>query len=185
MEWGVHNVGVGKRMQCAHVRHTDETHAFLKTTYFFFFFCVCVCVSNQSWLHHRCVICASNRTNPPATSSPSLETPENHRYGITVMSDMSHTSSTCYSESRTLASADRKRGQRKRATSKNVQNRQKVSKIFSTLFDEKKSKIVKKCQSIFDTFRKFSSGTSFPAPLGGSDGCEYDHIFLCTNHTTS
>ena len=30
---------------------------------------------------------------------------------------------------------DRKRGQRKGATSKNVKNRQKVSKIFSTLFD--------------------------------------------------
>ena len=32
-------------------------------------------------------------------------------------------------------SVDRKRGQRKGATSKNVKHRQKVSKIFSTLFD--------------------------------------------------
>ena len=48
-------------------------------------------------------------------------------------------------------SAARKRGQRKGATSKNLKNRQKVSKIFSTLFDifragQETSKIVKKCQ---------------------------------------
>ena len=68
-------------------------------------------------------------------------------------------------------STDRKRGQRKGATSKNVKNRQKVSKIFSTLFDifragQKTSKIVKKCQK---SLRHFSRGTSFPALLGGSD----------------
>ena len=49
------------------------------------------------------------------------------------------------------ALADRKKGQQKGAASKNVKNRQKVSKIFSTLFDifragQKTSKIVKKCQ---------------------------------------
>ena len=46
-----------------------------------------------------------------------------------------------------LNSVDRKRGQRKGATSKNVK---KVSKIF------------------LDSFRQFSHGTSFPS-LGGSD----------------
>ena len=53
-----------------------------------------------------------------------------------------------------IASADRKRGQRKEATSQNVKNCQKVSKIyrhFSTLFAQgkKTSKIVKKCQEYF------------------------------------
>ena len=57
-------------------------------------------------------------------------------------------------------------GWRKGATSKNVKNRQKVSKSFSTLFDnfragQKTSKIVKKCQKVF---RHFSRGTFFPAP---------------------
>ena len=68
-------------------------------------------------------------------------------------------------------SADRKRGQRKGATSKNVKNLQKMSKIFSTVFDifragQENSKIVKKCKNIFDTFRQISRGTSFPAPFG-------------------
>ena len=54
-------------------------------------------------------------------------------------------------------SADCKRGRRKGATSKNVKNRQKVSKSFSTLFDnfragQKTSKIVKKCQKVFRHF---------------------------------
>ena len=65
-------------------------------------------------------------------------------------------------------SADCKRGRRKGATSKNVKNRQKVSKSFSTLFDnfragQKTSKIVKKCQKVFRHFstifaRHLSSG---------------------------
>ena len=60
-----------------------------------------------------------------------------------------------------LQSADRKRGQRKGATSKNVKkNRQKVSKYFSTLFDifragQKTSKIGKKCQNVFRHFLTF------------------------------
>ena len=66
-------------------------------------------------------------------------------------------------------SADRKRDRRKGATSKNVKNRQKVSKIISTLFDNfragpKTSKIIKECQN---NFRQFSRGTTFPAPWGG------------------
>ena len=72
--------------------------------------------------------------------------------------------------------ADRRRGQRKGATSKNVKNRQKVSKIFSTLFDifravQKKSKIVKKCERyIFDIFRRFPQRHQLSGPfLGGSD----------------
>ena len=53
-----------------------------------------------------------------------------------------------------LGSADRKRCQRKGATSKNVKNHQKVSKRSSTLFDllragQKTSKIVKKGQIYF------------------------------------
>ena len=53
-----------------------------------------------------------------------------------------------------IVSADRKRGRRKGAKSKNVKNRQKVSKSFSTLFDnfragQKNSKIVKKRQKAF------------------------------------
>ena len=66
------------------------------------------------------------------------------------------------------------KGRRKGAMSKNVKNRQKVSKSFSTLFDnfragQKTSKIVKKChKNIFDTFGQFSRGTSFPAPFGGA-----------------
>ena len=59
-----------------------------------------------------------------------------------------------------LFSAGRKRGQRKRATSKNVKNRQKVSKIVSTLFDifragQKTSKIIKRCQKYFRHFSTF------------------------------
>ena len=74
-------------------------------------------------------------------------------------------------------SADRKRGQRKGATSKNIKNRQKVSKIFSTLFDifragQKTSKIVKKCQKkdFLDTFRQFffRAGHQFSGPFGGA-----------------
>ena len=58
---------------------------------------------------------------------------------------------------------------------KNVKNRQKVSKIFSTLFDnfragQKTSKIVKKCQNIFRHFstifpRHHFSGPSWGAPV--------------------
>ena len=70
-------------------------------------------------------------------------------------------------------SADRKRGQRKGAPSKNVKNRQKVSKIFPTLLDnfragQKTSKIVKKCQKYFRYFSTiFARHPSFPAPFGG------------------
>ena len=70
-----------------------------------------------------------------------------------------------------LYSADCKRGWRKGATSKNVKNRQKVSKSFSTLFDnfragQKTSKIVKKCQKVF---RHFS--TIFARPLFSGPFC--------------
>ena len=71
-------------------------------------------------------------------------------------------------------SADRKRGQRKGATSKNVKNRQKVSKIFSTLFDifSRRAKNVKnrqKVSNIFSTFfDKFRAAPVFQPFLGAS-----------------
>ena len=70
-------------------------------------------------------------------------------------------------------SADRKRGQRKGATSKKVENRQKVSKIFSTLFDifragQKTSKIVKKCQNIFRHFSTIFARHRFSGPFCGA-----------------
>ena len=66
-----------------------------------------------------------------------------------------------------------KRGQRKGATSKNVKNRQKVSKIFSTLFDivragQKKVKIVKKCQKYFRHFLTIFARYSFSGPFWGA-----------------
>ena len=67
-------------------------------------------------------------------------------------------------------SADCKRGRRKGATSKNVKNRQKVSKSFSTLFDsfragQKTSKIVKKCQKVFRHFSTIFARHLFSGPF--------------------
>ena len=67
-------------------------------------------------------------------------------------------------------SADCKRGRRKGATSKNVKNRQKVSKSFSTLFDnfragQKTSKIVKKCQKVFRQFSTIFARHLFSGPF--------------------
>ena len=67
-------------------------------------------------------------------------------------------------------SADCKRGRRKGATSKNVKNRQKVSKSFSTLFDnfragQKTSKIVKKCQKYFRHFSTIFARHQFSGPF--------------------
>ena len=72
-------------------------------------------------------------------------------------------------------SANRKRGQRKGATLKNVKNRQNVSKIFSTLFDNfragpKTSKIVKKCQTYFRHFSTIFARHQCSGPFWGS--CE-------------
>ena len=72
-----------------------------------------------------------------------------------------------------LKSADRRRGQRKGATSKNVNDRQKVSKLFSTLFDifragQKKSKIVKKCQKYFRHFSTIFARHQFSGPFWGA-----------------
>ena len=69
-----------------------------------------------------------------------------------------------------VTSADYKRGRRKGATSKNVKNRQKVSKIFSTLFDnfragQKTSKIVKKCQKVFRHFSTIFARHLFSGPF--------------------
>ena len=56
---------------------------------------------------------------------------------------------------------------------KTVKNRHKVSKLFSTLFDiffaqgKKRQKPSRSVKIFFDTFRQFSRGTRFPAPLGG------------------
>ena len=72
-----------------------------------------------------------------------------------------------------LKSADCKRGQRKGAASKNVNNRQKVSNSFATLFDNflRRAKNVKirqkSIKKVFDTFWQFSRGTIFLAPFGG------------------
>ena len=59
-------------------------------------------------------------------------------------------------------------------TSKKVKKRQKVSKSFSTLFDnfrvrQKKSKIVKKSQEVFRHFSTVFARHHIPAPLGGSE----------------
>ena len=68
-------------------------------------------------------------------------------------------------------SADCKRGRRKGATSKNVKNRQKVSKMFSTLFvdnfraGQKTSKIVKKCQKVFRHFSTIFARHLFSGPF--------------------
>ena len=60
-----------------------------------------------------------------------------------------------------LLSADRKRDQRKETTSKKGKNRQKMSKIFSTLFDifragQRTSKSSKSVKNIFDTLTIFA-----------------------------
>ena len=67
-------------------------------------------------------------------------------------------------------SADCKRGRRKGATSKNVKNRQKESKSFSTLFDnfragQKTSKIVRKCQKVFRHFSTIFARHLFSGPF--------------------
>ena len=67
-------------------------------------------------------------------------------------------------------SADCKRGRRKGATSKNFKNRQKVSKSFSTLFDnfragQKTSKIVEKCQKVFRHFSTIFARHLFSGPF--------------------
>ena len=61
-------------------------------------------------------------------------------------------------------------------TSKIVKNCPKYLRHFSTFFAQgkKRQKSSKKVKNIFDTFRQFSRGTSFPAfrpLLGGSDPC--------------
>ena len=68
-------------------------------------------------------------------------------------------------------SADCKRGRRKGATSKNVKNRQKVSKNFSTLLDnfragKKRQKTSKRFSTLFDNFRV---APFFRPLLGGSE----------------
>ena len=68
------------------------------------------------------------------------------------------------------------RGRRKGATSKNVENRQEVSKSFSTLFDnfraEQKKKNVKNRQEVsksFSTpFDNFRAGQKFSGPFWGA-----------------
>ena len=64
------------------------------------------------------------------------------------------------------------KGPAERATSKNVKNRQKASKSFSTLSDnfcagQKRSKSSKSVKKFFDTFRQFSRGTILSRPLSG------------------
>ena len=89
-------------------------------------------------------------------------------------------------------SADCKRGRRKGATSKNVKNRQKVSKSFFDTFrqfsrrakkSQKSSKSVKKRQKVFRHFstifaRHLFSGP-FCNPLGGSQFWKYSGGFKC------
>ena len=84
-----------------------------------------------------------------------------------------HTNSVIVSGQMVDVSADRKRGQQKGATSKNVKNRQKVSKIFSAFFDifragQKTSKIVKKCQTYFRHFSTIFARHQFSGPFWGA-----------------
>ena len=67
-------------------------------------------------------------------------------------------------------SADCKRGRRKGATSKNVRKRQKVSKSFSTLFDNLRAgqKIVKKCQKVSRHFSAIFAWHPFSSPSWGA-----------------
>ena len=62
------------------------------------------------------------------------------------------------------------KGPAERATSKNVKNRQKVSKSFSTLFDkfragQKTSKIDKRCQRVFRHFSTIFARHLFSGPF--------------------
>ena len=70
-------------------------------------------------------------------------------------------------------SADCKRGRRKGAMSKIVKNRQKVSKSFSTFFDnfragQKSPKIVKKRQKVFRHFSTIFARHHFSGPFWGA-----------------
>ena len=70
-------------------------------------------------------------------------------------------------------SADRKMCQRKGAKSKSFKNHQKVSKIFSTIFDiflagQKASKFVKKCQKCFRHFSPIFAQHQFSGPFWGA-----------------
>ena len=74
-------------------------------------------------------------------------------------------------------SADRKRGQRKGATSKERQTPSKSAKnIFDTFrhfsrrakLKKKSQKLSKSAKNIFDTFRQFSRSTSFSVPFWGA-----------------
>ena len=66
------------------------------------------------------------------------------------------------------------KGPAERGHVKKVKNREKVSKSFSTLFDnfragQKTSKIVEKCQKVFRHFSTiFARGTFFPGPFWGA-----------------
>ena len=75
-----------------------------------------------------------------------------------------------------MKSADRKRGQRKGATSKNVTNRQNVVKYFSTLFDlsRRAKKNVKKCQKSFRHFSTVFARHQFSGPFWGDKDEEED-----------
>ena len=68
-----------------------------------------------------------------------------------------------------MSSVDCKKGRRKGATSKIAKKCQKVSRHFSTIFAQgkKRQKSLQSVKKIFDTFRQFSHGTTFPAPFGG------------------
>ena len=70
-----------------------------------------------------------------------------------------------------LQSADRKRGQRKGATSTNIKNRQKSSRQISTLFDhfragQKRQNRQKVAKASFHAFRQLSCSTKFLALFG-------------------
>ena len=90
-----------------------------------------------------------------------------YRYRFSILFITNSTDSYACQSQRTAKGASG-RGRVK----KNVKNRQKVSKIFSTLFDifragQKASKIVKKCQKSCRHFLRFSRCTRFPASFGG------------------
>ena len=114
--------------------------------------------------------CLCAKASSPSFSSPSLEYRENSVSSLFRNSTLETVFRPFPISKLVSLSADCKRGRRKGATSKNVKNRQKVSKIFSTLFDifragQKTSKIVEKCQKVFRHFSTIFARHLFSGPF--------------------
>ena len=85
-----------------------------------------------------------------------------------------------------IESADRKRGQRKGPRQKKVRDRQKVSKIVSTLFDifragQKSSKIVKNRQKVSKTFSTLFDNFCAAPVFGASWGALIENSASASN----